>query len=586
MLLPPIGELRERKAAFLWALLSVVLLRLCWAPVEWGVLALVALVPFLWGLRGMSPRAAFWYGWVFGGIHFYTILTWLNSVARFGILAPGGFPLIYVGVVLMAFIMGLYVAVSSAGMVWFGRRLNPWGALGMSALLWAGLEWLRSAGSLGFPWGLLGYSVYTVEPLAALASLGGVPLISSFLLLINIEVMEAVAATRRRQWSLDVALRVAAAAGLLVAALAWGFGEPPQPASTMRVAVVQPNIPQDEKFASYSPEEGVERQMALQEEVTLTILDMLRDLEPGAYDLVVLPESAFPQPWFDIEIRESALQRELRAIATELDATLLVGSADNVFYDVDNQEVEDYRQAVQTGQELAHGYYNAAYFIRPGDSEFQGSAEYRKIHLVPFGETIPFADSFDALSNLLPIGGFQAGAPRQAAVYIDARGGAGESGEAEALPEPPKVPVHVAPTICFEDFFPYLHYRMSRRGAEVFVNITNDAWYDPTLGSRLHFAHARMRSVEVARPMIRCANTGVTAIVGADGEVLSELPLRERGVLSAEVPLMGPEVQTVATRFGSNWGILGFLLGLGGWIGLALAGKSRSKRLDPGPGTL
>jgi apolipoprotein N-acyltransferase len=137
---------------------------------------------------------------------------------------------------------------------------------------------------------------------------------------------------------------------------------------------------------------------------------------------------------------------------------------------------------------------------------------------------------------------------------------------ADPLAQP--LQVHLGPTICFEDMFPYLHRRLSRRGVQLFVNVTNDAWYDPSLGARFHALHVPFRSAETRLPMVRATNTGETWITDGAGRIVDSLTRREKGVLAATVRVPVEPGVTLYARLGDWWGILAFLgsIALVAWI--------------------
>lgn len=565
---PPIGELARLWPAFLWAALSVLLLRFVHPPFSVWPLAFVALAPWLWGLRKATPRAAFWISWVFGFAHFLTVYAWLASLSRFN-------PAIYAGIPLLCAYMGFYYGLQGGLMVWAARRAGPWTTLAFSLLLFGAIEYFRSAGKLGVPFALLSQGVRDAEPLLQLVSLGGAYLLSALLLWINICAMEAAAMARLRVLDPHAVARMALAAGLVVGAWWWGSGvvesirdREENDSVSMRIALLQPNVDQDEKFAAYShPDPQV--QQALSDRIALDLLGMFEALEPGAFDLVVAPESAFPEFNFDLN---AALHREILERAVLLGAPILVGAADLVYHTPDGRLTDDPDEAeliyllpngLTTRDPNAGGVpafvdfslANAA-FLFPPDPEFIRSpaGDYRKVHLMPFGETVPYFGVIPGLTErVIQIGEFVRGDARQPPMFIDAD-------IDPADPTSGSLPVRIAPTICFEDMAPYLHRRASRAGAQVFVNLTNGAWFDPSIGTLIHFEYARMRSAETRLPMVRSTNTGITAHVDAAGRVVDRLPVREEGVLQVVVRAPLDPRPTIYARFGDWFGWLALVL--------------------------
>jgi apolipoprotein N-acyltransferase len=175
---------------------------------------------------------------------------------------------------------------------------------------------------------------------------------------------------------------------------------------------------------------------------------------------------------------------------------------------------------------------------------------YDKVHLVPFGEYLPLRRVFDSLGLRQFVhvpGGFEPGALRQAL-------------------RAPGFPL-AAPLICYEAIFPgaVTPPAPSERPA-VLLNVTNDGWFGDTPGPRQHFAQARLRAIEEGLPLVRAANTGVSAVVDAYGRVLELLPVGVEGVIDAPLPL--PAEPTVFSRhpFLAPFALWALTLGLALWI--------------------
>ncbi|MBI5153606.1 apolipoprotein N-acyltransferase, partial [Candidatus Poribacteria bacterium] len=506
------AELRTRPDSFVGAFASALLLRFCFTPIEWWPIAFVALVPWLWGLRRTSPRAAFWLSGVFGAAHTLTLFTWLPSLSRFS-------GLIYAGIPLLCLWQGLHFAAVGCGLIVFARRFPPLVTLVLGSLWWAGWEWFRMAGQLGLPYGFLGHAVQGCLPLLQVTSLGGLPLLGALVLAFNLSIMETIAASKRRMVDAGVLARIGGVAALIAVACLWGASVMRLTANragqgvSLRVALVQPNISQDEKFASYASPD-LEARREIQDRMTVQLLKMLDQIEPGSVDVVITPESAFTQDFFDME---EDVQRELRDRARQLGAPLLGGANDVIFVREDGSHTEDPAQAAGDGGFPRYEMAGGLFVFRPGDQERHVAAEYRKTHLMPFGETVPYLNLIPSLQShalqFVHIGAFVPGESRQPPLFIHLK-----PPEEEPLAEPE--PVHFGPTICFEDLFPYMHRRLARRGAQVFINVTNDAWYDPSLGSRFHFNMVPARCAETRLPMIRVTNTGVSAVLDGTGRIL------------------------------------------------------------------
>lgn len=557
--MPPWGELMARPSRFAWVTLSVVLLALCFPPLSLWPVAFVALVPWLWALRGTTERGALWVSLVFGFLHFLTMFYWLGALARFN-------PFIYLGIPLLCLYHALYVAAAGAGMVAAARRSPPWVALVVGAGWWAGLEWWRSVGPLGSPFALLGHAIRDFTPLVQVVSLGGVPLLGALVLMVNLALMETVATWRRGLLEFGTIARLATAIGLVAGATTWGWGVVRDLDATaddsiaLSVALIQPNVPQDVKFDSYASTEP-ERVRELQDAMTRDVFALIDEIEPGSVDLVVTPESAFTDFFFDLD---TGVQDELRRRAHDLDAPILAGAVDVAFVREDGSFTNDHREAaIDASGNIPYEAWVAIYLFRPDDTTQRQDADYRKIHLMPFGESVPYFDLIPGLQeHIVQVGTFLRGSRWQPPMYIPVH-------ESKDSPRDQVTQVQLGPTICYEDMFAGLNNRLAYRGAQVLVNVTNNAWFDPTLGGVFHTQFARLRSPETRLPQLLVTNTGPTAVVDAAGRIVDTMPRFERGVKVVTVQVPRTPTGTWYARLGDWFGMLGFFGGLAMLVALA-----------------
>jgi len=297
-----------------------------------------------------------------------------------------------------------------------------------------------------------------------------------------------------RSWT---ALAVLLGGGLAVLVLGYWQGQDPAPRMTdTTLRLIQPNAPQDQKWRPENRELFFQRQLGFTRQ----------DPRP---DLIVWPETAIPVLLNDAD-------DVLAQIATTANGTTVVLGAQR--YD-------------------AWGYYNSLAVLDPRG---QISHRYDKHHLVPFGEYIPFLGLFGILGGGLAAqfgGGYQPGVG-PTVLAVDGVG-------------------KFLPLICYELVFPHEVGSVSQR-ADFMLQITNDAWFGTFSGPYQHLAQARMRAIEQGLPMVRAANTGVSAVIDAKGKLLQHLPLGQAGYLDAVLPAPGPP--TVYSRFGD--GLVFLLLGL------------------------
>ncbi|MGJ4941160.1 apolipoprotein N-acyltransferase [Bradyrhizobium sp. HKCCYLS1011] len=353
-------------------------------------------------------------------------------------------------------------------------------------------EWLRGHVLTGFPWNAFGYAL--AEPLALAQTAALVGLWGMTLLAVTIFASPAVLIDRTRSkrtpWQVPVAaLAVLATMGTFGAIrLSW---HPTALVSGVKLRIMQPNLQQDIKF-NYSAKAEVMRQY-------LTLSD--RASGPHAMgvrdtNILIWPESAFP--FF--------LTREPDAMAQIADllppgAALITGS-------VRAPELPPNARITRA--------YNSIYVI---DHEGSVLSLYDKQHLVPFGEYLPFQDAMErlGLEQLTRVqGGFIPGTIRR---NLD-------------VPHAPRA----LPLICYEAIFPNEIAGESGDRAGWMVNLTNDGWFGFSTGPYQHLQQARWRAIEQGLPLVRAANTGISAVIDPVGRIIARLDLGIEGVLDAPLP--------------------------------------------------
>jgi len=436
---------------------------------DFGLLAWIALVPLHWALDGKSKTQAFWIGWLSGTIAFTGLMAWVVTTMN----TYGKVPLVisYGIMLLLTIYLGLYVAIYSAGAVWF-RTLIPRYGLYAVPCLWVSLELIRTYALSGIPWGLLGYSQYRQIEVIQIADHMGVYGVSFLIVLVNVALAELLSwlmplfrgfRPAKLPWEL------VAVAALLVG-LSWEYGlrtssgvpSSDIPRSSISVGVVQPNVDQAVKWDTAYREE------------TLARFDRLTGQLGRATDLVIWPEAATP---FLFE-REPVYQLQLIALASRAQAPILFGSPAVRFY-------PDRRPYL----------LNSAYLLSP-DGQLLG--RYDKHHLVPFGEYIPLKSSL-----------------------LTPKLGAAAAGTAGSSPRPIKFGV----AICYEVIFPDLVRQFAANGAEFLVTMTNDAWFGRSAAPSQHFAMVVFRSVENHLAFARAANTGISGFIDPFGRVVEATPI-------------------------------------------------------------
>ena len=482
----------------------------------------LALVPFALLVRDLPARRAFAWGAGAATLGLSGVLFWIYVVVveHGAAAAPVGVLI----VLALAGALGLGAGGAGALCAWLGPRMGAADFLVLPSA-WVVLEYLRGVMPFGgLPWALLGYSAHANGPVRELAALGGVYGLSFVMALF------AALAVRRR-WLPALGVLVAAhATGFLlgVSGMASGAGA----ASAHRVGIVQGNIAQSLKWDPVHADESFE--------VHLETSRLAAAAAP--VDLIVWPEAAATVPL------TGRYRAALAELARETGATLLIGGVAIEAAFPGARQLSDYR------------FFNSVFVVMP-DGGF--ADRYDKSRLVPFGEYLPLRPLLGLFVDALASG--RAG-------LADITPGAGP----RTVEVPGYGPDHALTLlICYEVIYPSLVRRAVQRGARVLVNVTNDAWYGRTSGPDQFAAIAAMRSAEHGLPMIRAANTGVSAIVAAGGQVLERTPIFERRALVAPLPpaRRGP---TLYTRLGDwvVWASGLFLLA----AGLASGGRGVVRR--------
>jgi apolipoprotein N-acyltransferase len=506
--------LRKLTAIWPWfaAILTGALGTLCFPPFDQSWLCWIALTPLIVAVwfSGENARRR-WLrnlllGYVAGLVFFTFTFSWLGSLGD-----------LYQSLFLhsLSFLLSIYLAMHFAFWAWFISFLKPktftasWRNLliaFLAACAWATHEWVRGWLFSGFGWNGLGVALHNQLAMIQAAEFTGVTGLSFAVAFSNVIAVTTPirlfleAKTHQMRPHFDLTLTMVGVVGLL----AFGLHrlQIPSPAKSIRVAAVQANIPQLQKFDPRFGSEVFEKFQRLSEIAART--------SPPP-DLLVWPESSMPDPVRD---PRSESYRFVNAFAAFVKTDLMLGTLD---FEGDRD-------------------YNAALLISNGGERVQ---IYRKVHLVPFGEYIPARHSFPLFAAI-------------ASTWVPGDFTRGTEYTVFALTNPG---VRVAPLICFEDTVGDLVRHFVLNSANLLVDITNDGWFLQSSASHQHLADAIFRCVENRRPMIRSANTGVTCFVNEFGRVTQILRddtgnTFNEGVLTGEVSVPDNPQLTFYTRHG------------------------------------
>ena len=484
-------------------------------PLWW--LQLLSLAVLAWLAQGAgSWRRAGLLGWAFATAWLAGTFWWLFiSMHVYGGLPS---PLAVVAVLTLAALLALYYAAACAVFAALDRPPALVRAL-VFAAAWSLAELLRVTWFTGFPWGAGGYA-HVDGPLSFLASRIGVHGIGLVAALLAFTLSMLPSSGSLRSWRYWLA--VAGAAGLLAACNIATLPQDDVPATAPRlsVALLQGNIPQDEKFQG-----GTGVPMAL---------DWYgRQLQQNTASLVVAPETAIPM-----------LPRQLPS----------------GYFDALTARFASGEQAALLGIPLGsfeQGYTNSVIGLKPDAPVYR----FDKHHLVPFGEFVPPLFKWFTRMMNIPLGDFNRGPLGQRP--FEWRG------------------ERLAPNICYEDLFGEelgVQFREAAQAPTILVNVSNIGWFGNTVAIDQHLQISRMRSLEFERPMLRATNTGATAIIDHRGRVTHSLARHSRGVLAGEVE--GRSAITPYAWWVSRLGLWPlWLLGLG----ILVAATLWHRRLAPFP---
>lgn len=412
---------------------------------------------------------------------------------------------------ILYFILSLYLSIYWAVFGEMTRRFYAKFSFAPFILpsIWVGLEYLRGHAFTGFPWCLCGYSLYKLLPLIQITDITGIYGVSFLVFYWGVLLFESwrMAVERKNFFSFILlsVLTIFLTSGTIIYGVErLGFirkkmGE----AEKIKVGLVQGNFEQDVKW---SPEYV---------DITMNVyLSLSRASRFEGAELIVWPETAVPFFYQHNRI----YRNEMLNFVKDSGATLIFGSPAYTRY---------------RGQTL---YHNRIYLLNPSGEEFY----YDKLHLVPFGEYIPLKKIFKFAKR-----------------FVSAMGDMDPGKELKLLPFRGHF---IGGYICYEAIFPELVRLFKKKGAELFVNITNDAWFGRTSAPYQHISMAALRSVENRVWTVRVANTGVSAIITPEGKIENPTPIFERKISSGKAGFM--KINTFYSLHGDIFAWLNLFLAL------------------------
>lgn len=404
-------------------------------------------------------------GLTFGFVFFAVGLFWIFRALSGYIGLP------VVPAALLAALLFLYLALYPALACMFARMLAPAGkvaAMFAAAAAWTCLETVREYALTGFPWFAAGYSQLPAGPFAGWAPVNGISAVTFALLMSSASLAALPFASARRRVVLIGVVVCFVAGGMFAKQIQWTT-----PGEQTTVSLLQGNVKQKLKWQKGAVEKALR-----------DYLQMARDSK-GA--IIILPETALPMTRNNLP---RGYLQELADIAAKRNGAVVAGMF----------------------EEDEGGTYNAA--VAVGDFE---TNSYRKIHLTPYGEYLPFGE---ILSPFLQ---------REWMAFFTLSPGASQ--------KPLRLPgVKMGAMICYEDIFgEELRARMAE--SDFLANLTNDGWFDGSMMAVQHIRYSQARALEAAKDTVRATNTGVTAFINHKGEIISTLPQQTTGILEGKITL-------------------------------------------------
>ncbi|HOK41751.1 MAG TPA: apolipoprotein N-acyltransferase [bacterium] len=478
--------LTKDKIAF--AILSGVLLFLAFSPNDQSYFAYIAFVPILIAIDELTPKEAFILGSIMGFVFCAGHIYWIYI---FNILALPA----------MLIVFAIYFGVTFFIYKYIADRLFFITTFLFPAVL-VSIEFLRSSGYFGFPWGVLGYSQYNFTILIQLAEITGVFGISFLVALAN----TTIAFLFLSKFTFNRIL-IEGVAVLIIFFIVFLYGYDTQKKFSeiqeyINVAMLQPNFDLYEDY-------WINRNKRFK-----ILYELCLRAAYEKPEIIVFPESVIPEYIIEYDVKTNKhyfINQEWY----------------NFFKNIFNK-YSGYILLNTNFEKKQNEYYNSAFLI---NSNLEILKRYDKIHLVPFGETLPLIKKFFLMKWIAKLlGTFDYTAGTEFTLFEIEKG-------------------KFATIICFEDVFGELTRRFVKQGANFLINLTNDGWSKSAAASYQHNSLAVFRAIENRVSLFRCTNTGFTTVIDLKGNIKKEIPIQKSEIL-IESELVNKKIKTFYTRYG------------------------------------
>ena len=499
--------------SLIFSLISAVLLSLAYPPLKLGFLAYIALVPFFLLLEDKNHKESIKWGALTGLFINIGTLYWIKEATVPGAIAA----ILY---------LPIYLIIYAFLHTYFRQRLGEKYIYWCIPFLWTGVEYLRSLGVLGFPWSSLAYTQSYYLSLIQYVSFTSVYGVSFWVVTVNVFMLLIL-----KNFSNFKKVTIYFIILIFLLLIPWIYGslvipdEGKEPEDNIRVGLVQGNIDPYDKWS----DEFLEENWRIYKKLTL-------EAAKSRPQLIIWPETAVPD-----YLRISNLYRtNLRELISQINVPLITGAPDFKYL-----------------PDQTYMTFNGVFLLVPHRPNFQ---VYHKIHLVPFGERVPFTETFPFLRNFLESlemgeGNFSPGT-EVVSFNVPLVSQDSELKSDRAKRDRIKAPV----IICFESLFPELVRKFILNGADILIIITNDAWFKRSAAPYHHAQMAVFRAIENRVSIARCANTGVSMFVDPYGRTLLSTPIFQKKYLVHNIPLRN--ATTFFTRHGNIFTITISLLNI------------------------
>ena len=502
--LTPEEKKRRRKDWFL-LVISGIILGISFPPVPFPftLFIFVGLIPYFIVIQRRTTlasisKATFLFSLAFSLMTIYWVGSWSSEADPYLMLAGAALLLAYPSVMLIP-----------STLYYLAKKVFPkLDALWFFPIFWVTLEYLLTLTDLRFPWVLLGHGLAKFNLFIQGADIIGTNGLSLAVAYINVLLFKAFFEKRKElKYNLKPAF---VALGIFLCLLIYGIYK----VSTfkisdknVKVGIVQPNLNPWDKWSTGNLNE-----------LTKQYLDFSQECVNDGAQLILWPETALPVYAFGGTYAQ--VENSIFNFLDSNNVSLLTGMPHIIYFFNINKIPEDAKYAKQGGYYYAT--YNAVLGLNPHSREIQ---YYGKMKLVPLGERVPFVDQLAFLGDLLKWGvgitGWNVGKDTTIFKIYNAK----------------LDTINVGGIVCYESVDPVFVTAFVQKGAELITVVTNDSWYGKSSGPYQHKDFAMLRAVENRRSVVRCANGGVSCIIDAKGEILSETEMFTKTILVGEVPL-------------------------------------------------